>query len=104
MLCESIVEVFVLVELGRLMYKKAYTSDEFLLGEVQGVEVDKSNWQITNFYVGLTDDATMRMGFKRPFFGRVVVCLPVSIVKSFEDTAILSITRDELLELKECKA
>jgi sporulation protein YlmC with PRC-barrel domain len=92
-----------MVEISRLFWKKAYTSDGILLGEVESAELDTSTWQIKNFYVGLTDEATRILGFKRPFLGKVVVCLPVSIIKSYQDTAILNQTMKELRSLKECK-
>ena len=92
-----------MVEISRLFWKKAYTSEGFLLGEVESAELDMSTWQIKNFYVGLTDEATRVLGFKRPFLGKVVVCLPVSAIKSYQDTAILNLTKEELGNLKECK-
>ena len=92
-----------MVEISRLFWKKAYTSDAFLLGEVESAELDMNTWQIKNFYVGLTDEATRMLGFKRPFLGKVIVCLPVSTIKSFQDTAILNQTMEELRNLKECK-
>jgi len=93
-----------MVDVGRLFWKKAYTSDAYLLGEVQSVELDLTTWQVTNLYVGLTEEATAALGFKQPFLGRVVVCLPVSLVQSFTDTAVLNKTRAELAGIKECKA
>ena len=92
-----------MVEISRLFWKKAYTSDAFLLGEVESAELDMNTWQIRNFYIGLTDEATRVLGFKRPFLGKVVVCLPVSAIKSYQDTAILNQTIEELRNLKECK-
>jgi sporulation protein YlmC with PRC-barrel domain len=92
-----------MVEISRLFWKKAFTSDAVLLGEVESAELDMKTWQITNFYVGLTDDATRMLGFKRPFLGKVVVCLPVSTIKSIQDTAILNQTMKELRNLKVCK-
>ena len=92
-----------MVEISRLFWKKAFTSDDILLGEVESAEVDKNTWQVKNFYIGLTDEATKMMGFKRPYLGKVVVCLPVSTIKSFEDKAILSQTMQELRNLKVCK-
>jgi sporulation protein YlmC with PRC-barrel domain len=92
-----------MVEINRLFWKKAYTSDSFLLGEVESAELDMTTWQIRNFYIGLTDEATRMLGFKRPFLGKVVVCLPVSTIKSYQDTAILNQTMKELRSLKECK-
>ena len=74
-----------------------------MLGEVESAEVDTNSWQITNFYIGLTDEATGMLGFKRPFLGKVVVCLPASVIKSFQDKAILNKTIQELKDLKECK-
>ncbi len=92
-----------MVEISRLFWKKAYTSDAILLGEVESAELDMNTWQIRNFYIGLTDESTRMLGFKRPFLGKVVVCLPVSAVKSYSDTAILNKSMQELRDLKECK-
>jgi sporulation protein YlmC with PRC-barrel domain len=92
-----------MVEINRLFWKKAFTSDAVLLGEVESAELDMNTWQITSFYVGLTDEATKALGFKRPYLGKVVVCLPVSAIKSIKDTAILNQTMNELRSLKECK-
>ena len=92
-----------MVEITRLFWKKAYTSDAYLLGDIEEAEVDMSNWQVTNLYVGLTDEATRHLGFKRPLLGKLVVCLPVSTIKTIEDTAILNKTLAELRDLKECK-
>lgn len=93
-----------MVEISRLFWRKAFTSDAFLLGEIESAELDMNTWQITNFYVGLTDEATRMLGFKRPFLGKVTVCLPVSTIASIQDTAILNKTLEELRNLKECKA
>ena len=92
-----------MVEISRLFWKKAFTSDAFLLGEVESAELDMNTWQITNFYVGLSDEAAKKLGFKHPFLGKVVICLPVSEIKTIQDTAILSKTMAELQGLKQCK-
>jgi len=92
-----------MVEITRLFWKKAFTSDSMLLGEVESAELDMNTWQITSFYVGLTDEATKMLGFKRPYLGKVVVCLPVSAIKTIKDTAILNQTMKELRDLKVCK-
>jgi sporulation protein YlmC with PRC-barrel domain len=95
--------VFFMVEISRLFWKKVYTSDAFLVGEIESAELDRTTWQITNFYVSLTDGATQLLGLRRPFMGKVMVCLPVSLINTISDTAILNKTRLELNELKECK-
>jgi sporulation protein YlmC with PRC-barrel domain len=92
-----------MVEISRLFWKKAYTSDNFLLGDVESAELDMSTWQITNFYVGLSDEAAKKLGFRRPFLGRVVICLPVATIKTYQDMAVLNKTIAELQDLKECK-
>jgi sporulation protein YlmC with PRC-barrel domain len=97
------VEGFFMVEITRLFWKRAFTADNFLLGEVESAELDTNTWQVTNFYVGLSDEATKALGFKHPYLGKVVVCLPSSAVKSVKDTAILNKTLEELRSLKECK-
>ena len=96
-------EVFVTVEITRLFWKKAYTLDNVLLGEVEDADVDMNTWQVTNFYVGLTDEATRAIGFKRPFLGKVTVCLPASEITSFKDIAVLNKNMKELRDLKVCK-
>lgn len=92
-----------MVEITRLFWKRALTSDNFVLGEVESAELDMNTWQITNLYVGLSDEASTALGFKRPFLGKVIVCLPVSEVKTIKDTAVLNKTLEELRSLKECK-
>jgi hypothetical protein len=92
-----------MVEITRLFWKKAFTSDDFLLGEVESAELDMSNWQIINLFVGLTDEASKKLGFKHPYLGKVVVCLPVSAVESISDKAVLNKTIEELRTLRQCR-
>jgi sporulation protein YlmC with PRC-barrel domain len=92
-----------MVEITRLFWKKAFTSDDFLLGEVESAELDMSNWQIINLFVGLTDEASKKLGFKHPYLGKVVVCLPVSAVESISDKAVLNKTIEELRNLRQCR-
>jgi hypothetical protein len=97
-------EGFFMVEITRLFWKRAFTSDDVLLGEVESADLDMSTWQITNLFVGLTDEASRKMGFKHPFLGKIVVCLPVSTVKSITaDKTVLNKTMEELRSLKQCK-
>jgi hypothetical protein len=92
-----------MVEISRLFWRKAFTLDSVLLGEVESAELDMNTWQITNFYIGLSDEAATKLGFKHPFLGKVVICLPVSEVKSITDVATLNKTITELKDLKQCK-
>jgi sporulation protein YlmC with PRC-barrel domain len=92
-----------MVEITRLFWKKAFTADNFELGEVHSAELDMGTWQIKSLYVNLTDEASKAFGFKHPYLGRVTVCLPVSAVKSIADIAMLNQTLDELRSLRQCK-
>ena len=92
-----------MVEITKLFWKQAFTSDDFLLGEVQSAELDMSNWQIINLFVALTDEASKKLGFKHPYLGKVLVCLPVSAVESITDKAVLNKTIEELRSLRQCR-
>jgi len=92
-----------MVEITRLFWKKAFTSDNFELGEVHSAELDMNTWKITSLYINLSDEASRALGFKHPFLGKVVVCLPVSDVKSIAETAVLNHTLEQLRSLKQCK-
>jgi sporulation protein YlmC with PRC-barrel domain len=74
-----------------------------MLGEVQSAELDMSNWQIMNLFVALSEEASKKMGFKHPYLGKVIVCLPVSTVESASDKVILNKTTEELRSLRQCR-
>ena len=92
-----------MVEIGRLFWKKVVTSDDFVIGEIESAELDMPTWQLKSFYVSLNDETTKRLGFERPYFGKIFVCLPVSTIKEIGDFAFLNKTFNELEELRECK-
>jgi sporulation protein YlmC with PRC-barrel domain len=92
-----------MVEITRLFWKKVFTSDNFELGEIHSADVDMNTWQITSLYINLSDEASNKLGFKHPFLGKVVVCLPVSDVKSITDKALLKHTLEHMHNLKQCK-
>jgi sporulation protein YlmC with PRC-barrel domain len=92
-----------MVEITKLFWKPSVTSDGFVLGEVHSAELDLSNWQIINLFVALSEEASKKMGFKHPYLGKVIVCLPVSNVESISDKAVLNKTIEELRTLRQCK-
>jgi sporulation protein YlmC with PRC-barrel domain len=92
-----------MVEITKLFWKPVVTSDSFVLGEVHSAELDMSNWQIINLFVTLSEEASKKLGFKHPYLGKVVVCLPVSAVADFTDKTILNKTFEELGNLKQCR-
>ena len=92
-----------MVEITRLFWKPAVTSDGLVLGEVQSAELNTSNWQIINLFVALSEEASKKLGFKHPYLGKVVVCLPVSAVDDFTDKVTLNKTLEELTTLRQCR-
>jgi sporulation protein YlmC with PRC-barrel domain len=94
---------FDMVEIGRLFWKKVVTSDDFIIGEAESAELDTATWQVTNLYVSLNDDASEKMEFERPYFGKIFVCLPVNVIAKIGDFIVLKSTMQELMELKQCR-
>jgi sporulation protein YlmC with PRC-barrel domain len=92
-----------MVEIAKLFWRNAYTSDDFLLGEVHSAELDTSNWKIINLFIALSEEASTKLGFKHPFLGKVIVCLPVSTVESISDRITLNKSIEELKKLKQCR-
>jgi sporulation protein YlmC with PRC-barrel domain len=83
---------------------KVITADAFRLGEVDGAHADTGTWQITNLIVELTKAATRELGFKKPMFGSLTVCLPITAVKEVGDVITLNKSLLEFKDLKEVKA
>lgn len=78
----------------RLNGRKVVGTEGYILGEVEGVNIDLSTWQANAFYVNLSDETTAELGFKRPFLSKVVVIIPsktVGLIGNF-------ITLDETVE------
>lgn len=92
-----------MVEIGRLFWKRVVTSDDYVIGETESAELDTVTWQVKSLYVSLNDEASEKMEFERPYFGKIFVCLPVSAVKEVGDLITLNKTFGELQELRECK-
>ena len=76
----------------------------FDLGELKGVEMDTSKWQVTHLHVKLSKPASEDLGFKKRF-GSSIVCVPVSLVATVGDNVLLNKSLDELSrhpEISEC--
>lgn len=73
-----------------------------IVGEVEGFDLELETWKVTGLQVGLTDEATTQLGFKRPFFSRVVVIIPSKIVSEVGNFITLDKSIDSLESLVEC--
>jgi sporulation protein YlmC with PRC-barrel domain len=67
---------------SKLNGKKVVDSEGYILGEVDGVDVDLNSWSATGLFVSLSDDATVELGFKKPFLSSIVISMPTKIVKA----------------------
>lgn len=95
--------VTLLVIFSKLVGKKVIGANAYMLGEVTGADVDTEKWQITHLHVSLTDEATLELGFRKPFLGSVIVCLPVNIIQAIGDVISLSKSITELKNIVEPK-
>jgi len=50
------------VEISRLFGKKIVTQGAFVLGEIDGAEVDMANWQVHRLFISLIETAAKMLG------------------------------------------
>jgi len=86
-----------------MVHKRVIGANAYSLGEVVGADIDTGKWQVTHLHVNLTDDSTRELGFKKPFMGSVVVCLPVGLVQAVGDVVTLNKGINELRNVVEPK-
>lgn len=92
-----------MVTFSKLLGKKVIGANAYTLGEMLGADVDTDKWQVTHLHVSLTDEATRELGFRKPFLGAVVVCLPVNLVQAIGDVFTLNKGVQELRSFVEPK-
>ena len=86
----------------KLKDKKVIGAKGYVIGEVEGFDVDINNWEVTGLQVGLTDDAAIELGFKTPFLSKVVVIIPSKIVSLVGNFVTLDEDIKNLESLVEC--
>ena len=79
------------------------TADAFTLGEVDGAHADTETLKITQMDVALTRETIKELGLRKPIFGSLTVCLPVSVVKKVGDVVTLGKSLLEFKDMKERK-
>ena len=92
-----------MVTFSKLVGKKVIGANAYTLGEMLGADVDTGGWQITHLHASLTDEATRELGFRKPFLGAVVVCLPVNLIQAIGDVIALNKSIQELRSFVEPK-
>jgi sporulation protein YlmC with PRC-barrel domain len=74
----------------------------YSIGEVEGLDVDTDNWQVTGLHVILTDEAATELGFKRPLVSKVVVKIPIYAISTVGNFITLDKAIESLKSLVEC--
>jgi sporulation protein YlmC with PRC-barrel domain len=82
--------------------KKVVSTKGYAVGEVEALDVEFSNWQVTGLQVGLTDDAATELGFKRPILSKVAVIIPSSAVGAIGNFVTLDKSIENVKSLVEC--
>jgi len=83
--------------------KKVVTSDSYVLGEVEGVEVDTENWAVTTLRVTLTKQAVQDLKLEPPILWDVVISLPTKYIQTYSDPITLNIPFTEITNLTKTK-
>jgi sporulation protein YlmC with PRC-barrel domain len=86
----------------KLEGKKVVSVKGYVVGTVEGLDVDPDNWQVDGLQVGLTDSAATELGFETPFLSKVVVIIPSYVVKEVGNFIILDKAIVDLKALVEC--
>jgi sporulation protein YlmC with PRC-barrel domain len=83
--------------------KQVITSEAHVLGEVEGVDIDLSNWSVTHLQISLLKNNVEKFNYKKPIFGSVSVCLPIQFIKVVGDVISISQSMEDLKYLPEFK-
>ncbi len=93
-----------MVSLDKISGMYVICAGGFDLGEVNGIDMDTSSWQVTHLHVKLSKPASEDLGFKKRFRSSTV-CLPISLVAKVGDNILLNKSLDELTknpQISEC--
>ena len=93
-----------MVSFEKLLNKFVICAGGFDLGNINGLEINTSTWQVTHLHVKLSSPAAEDLGFKKRF-RTSTVCLPITLVATIGDNILLNKSLDELSrhpEISEC--
>jgi sporulation protein YlmC with PRC-barrel domain len=82
--------------------KRVVSPNGFLVGEVEGLDVNFNDWQVNGLQVALTDEAALELGFSRPLMSKVVVIVPSKAIGAVENFVTLDEGMENLKSLVEC--
>ena len=85
----------------KLIGKKVISASGVIIGEVETIDMDVSSWMITGLQVGLTNDAALEAGYKRPVLSQIVVEIPPTLIAGVGDVVTLTAKVQNLKDLVE---
>ena len=86
----------------RLKGKKVIGAAGYAVGEVEGFDVEFSNWKVSGLQVALSDNAAAKLGFKIPVLSKVTIVIPSKIVSLIGNFITLDKSVKNLESLVEC--
>jgi sporulation protein YlmC with PRC-barrel domain len=88
-----------LADLKKLIGKKVIGANGIILGEVEGTNLEIATWKITGLQIGLTNEAALEAGFKRPMLSQIIVVIPPTLVSAVGDVITLTVQVKDLKDL-----
>jgi len=88
---------------ANLTGKQVITSEAQVLGEIEGVEIDSTDWTVSHLHVSLLKNNVKKFNFKKPLFGSVTVCLPINVIKAVGDVISINKSIEDLKYMPEFK-
>jgi len=98
-------KAIILVNFEKLSGMFVICAGGFDLGNVNGIEINTTNWQVTHLLIKLSKPASEDLGFKKRFRSSTV-CVPTSLISQSGDNILLNKSIDELSrhpEITECR-
>jgi sporulation protein YlmC with PRC-barrel domain len=70
--------------------KTVVGTDGYILGEVDGINVNLNTWQTDAFFINLSAEATAELGLKKPFLRKITVSLPTKLIEAVGEVITLN--------------
>ena len=101
------------MKINKINGMKVITLDAYTLGEVAGGHFNPETWEITNLDLKLSKEANEKLGYIKPkieiglkkpkLSTSIILCLPVSYVKSMGSVITLTENLEAFKDLKVCQ-
>ena len=79
--------------------KKVMGVKGYIVGDVEAIDIEPDNWQVTALQVSLTKDAAQELGFSKTFLRKAIIAIPIKIVNSVGNTVLINEAIQDLKEL-----